>query len=345
MTDIINIECGGDSSSKIVIGPVEKHLKTLIGPDRRVVVVTDANVHRSFRELVDSYDHIIIGQGETSKTFATVAEVMRQLLQMGADRSTFLLGMGGGIVTDITGFTASTYMRGMDFGFIATTLLGQVDGSIGGKNGLNIDGYKNIAGTFNQPRFVICDPAALRSLPEREFRAGLAEVIKAGVIADPELFGLLEKHTFEEIRDEGELLTRIISHAARVKTDIVSRDEYDRGERRKLNLGHTLAHAMEKSMPLFSHGEAVAAGLVMVADASVRLGKLSAAEAQRIRNTVIKMGLPAEYPIETKKLLSAVKYDKKRENDTIHLVLPVSIGNCEIEGMSFTEVENLFLTE
>ncbi len=168
MQDTITMNCGGNAGSKIVTGSVIDNLPSLLDEVQgRVIVVTDANAHLHNRELIDSFDHIVIGQGERGKTLVKIVDVFRKLLEMNADRSSFLLGVGGGIVTDITGFVASTYMRGMDFGFIPTTLLGQVDASIGGKNGVNLDGYKNIIGVFNQPRFVICDPALLRTLPER----------------------------------------------------------------------------------------------------------------------------------------------------------------------------------
>lgn len=339
----IEINSLGGHHSEVVIGSVAEHLPLLLEDDRRVILITDANVHLNNRAFVDSYEHIVIGQGESSKTLQTVEAIVRKLLEMNADRSTFLLGMGGGIVTDITGFVASTYMRGMEFGFIATTLLSQVDASVGGKNGVNLDGYKNIIGVFNQPSFVICDPALLRTLPEREFRAGLAEIIKVGIIADPDLFAMFEEHNFEEFRKEPALLEEIITRAVKVKAAIVERDEEEHGERRKLNLGHTFAHAMEKSMPLFSHGEAVAAGIVVVSDAAVKLGRLSEGDAARIMLVIDRMGLPMKYPADMRRLLNAVKFDKKRERESIHIVLPVRIGQCEVVQMSIPEIEELFL--
>ncbi len=344
MKDTMTLTCSGGICSKIVIGSVEDNLFQLLGRDpNRVVIITDANAHLHNREFVDSFDHIVIGQGESSKTLVKLVDVYRRLLEMNADRSSFLLGVGGGTVTDITGFVAATYMRGVDFGFVPTTLLGQVDAGIGGKNGVNLDGYKNIIGVFNQPRFVICDPAMLRTLPEREFRAGLAETIKAAIIGDPALFGLLERHSFEEICGDGALLKEIILRAVKVKVAIVEDDERETGSRRILNLGHTFAHAMEKNMPHYSHGEAVATGIALIAGAAVKLGKLSAEDSARIHGVIEKMGLPVQYPVEIKKLLAAVRYDKKKECESIRIVLPTAIGRCETLKMTFEELESLFL--
>ena len=225
-------------------------------------------------------------------------------------------------------------MRGVKFGFVSTTLLGQVDASIGGKNGVNVDGYKNMVGTFTQPQFVICDPALLRSLPEREFRAGLAEVVKAAVIADGGLFARLEQLSFEELRRDTSLLAGIIEAAIRVKVGIVERDEKESGERRKLNLGHTLAHAIEKCSSRMNHGEAVAVGTALMAGAAVRLGLLGEEERQRIEALLTRLGFTLTPPVEMKRLLKEVGKDKKSESGQLHVVLPVGIGACEVRTMT-----------
>lgn len=343
MDKTIDIQCSGKELSRVIVGPVEENLSALLGGGRRVILITDANIHGHHRALVDSFEHIIIGQGESSKTLHTMDTIMRKLQELGADRGTFLLGMGGGIVTDVTGFAASVYMRGISFGFVPTTLLAQVDAGIGGKNGVNLNGYKNIIGVFNHPEFVICDLSLLRTLSDREFRSGIAEIIKAGVIADPKLFRLLEGHSPEEVRGDAALLEETVIRAIKVKADIVQLDERESGERRKLNLGHTFAHAMEKILPTLTHGEAVAAGMMAVADAAVRLNKMPVADADRLRATVNKAGLPDKIPVEMKKLLGAVKFDKKRERENINMVFPTSIGSCEVVKMSMQEMEKLFL--
>ena len=254
MEPIFNVR----QQSEIYIGPTSDILSGVL-PGGRVVVVSDATIDRLYHPM-------LVGLGESIKTLQTVESIYRRFIELGVDRSTFVLGIGGGIVTDVAGFAAATYMRGLDFGFVSTTLLGQVDASVGGKNGVNVDGYKNMAGTFSH----------------REFRAGLAEVVKAAIIADADLFARIEATTFDDLRSNTDLLTDAVSASIRVKADIVERDERESGDRRKLNLGHTLAHAIEKCTNRLNHGEAVAVGTALIADASVKLGVLTAEDRDRI---------------------------------------------------------------
>ncbi len=338
MKEIIEVRRSDGSFSQVVVGDVLGELRTML-PDRRVIVITDANVHRRYMNLINSFEHIIIGMGETNKTLLTMDKIYHELIAMNVDRECFILGFGGGIVTDVTGFAASTYMRGLRFGFVASTLLAQVDASVGGKNGVNVEGYKNMVGTFNQPDFVLCDTSLLATLPDREFRAGMAEMIKAGVIADPALFALFEQHTMEEFRTDAALLAQAVTAAIRVKAAIVAADEREHGDRRKLNLGHTFAHAIEKSSSSFLHGEAVGIGLCMMADLAVKLGALSEAESHRIVSTVEKAGLPCDSGLDTKRLLKALRLDKKRDTESINLVVPTRIGACEIRRMTFEALD------
>ena len=340
MKEIIEVRRSDGSFSKVVVGDVLNELADFL-PDRRVVIITDANVHRRYMNMIDRHDHIVIGMGETNKTLLTVDKIYHELIELNVDRECFILGFGGGIVTDITGFVASTYMRGLRFGFIASTLLAQVDASVGGKNGVNVEGYKNMVGTFNQPDFVLCDTSLLATLPDREFRAGMAEIIKAGVIADPALFALFEHHTMEEFRKEKALLTQAVTGAIRVKAAIVATDEQEHGERRKLNLGHTFAHAIEKSSSSFLHGEAVAIGLCMITHLAVRLGTLSEEDARRITSVIASAGLPVDSGVDIKRLLKALRLDKKRDTESINLVVPTGIGSCNICRMAFDELDQL----
>lgn len=324
--------------SEIFIGPLADILSGVL-PEGRVVVVSDSTIDRLYHSVLAQYDTVLIGLGESVKTMQTVEMIYRRFIELGVDRSTFVLAVGGGIVTDVAGFAASTYMRGVKFGFVSTTLLGQVDASVGGKNGVNVDGYKNMAGTFTQPQFVICDPALLRTLPEREFRAGLAEIVKAGLIADRELFGLFESHSLEEFRRDRALLGEAVMRAVKVKAHIVERDERESDKRRKLNLGHTFAHAIEKCSRDFLHGEAVAIGTVMIARLSERLGTVTAEEAARVRSVFERMGLPVATGIELPRLIAALKHDKKKEARSVAFVLMRGIGDCEIRPMTFDEID------
>ncbi len=327
--------------SEIYIGNAAQLLQELL-PKGRVVVISDVNIDRLHHPLLASVDPILIGTGETIKTLTTAGSIYRQFVERGVDRSTFVLGIGGGIVTDITGFVASTYMRGLRFGFVSTTLLSQVDASIGGKNGVNLDGYKNMVGTFNQPEFVICDVDLLKTLPEREFRAGLAEIVKAAIIADAELFETLERLSFAELRQDKELLRRIILAAMSVKAEIVESDEHEHGERRKLNLGHTFAHAIEKSSSKLNHGEAVAVGLSIIANLAVGLGAAKPAVRDRIEQLLLKLGFDTQPPVTIKALLKVVEKDKKAEGASINIVLPISIGVCEVRKMSIDELKSYY---
>ena len=327
--------------SGIYIGPTSDILPGVL-PEGRVVVVSDATIDRLYHPMLAPYDTVLIGLGESIKTLQTVESIYRRFIELGVDRSTFVLGIGGGIVTDVTGFAAATYMRGIGFGFVSTTLLGQVDASVGGKNGVNVDGYKNMAGTFTQPKFVICDPEMLRTLSDREFRAGLAEVVKAAIIADADLFSRIEATTFDDLRSNTDLLTDAVSASIRVKADIVERDERESGDRRKLNLGHTLAHAIEKCTNRLNHGEAVAVGMALIADASVKLGVLTAGDRDRIVNVLKNLGFDLTLPVDVKRLLKEVDKDKKNEDGMLRIVVPVGIGDCDVRRMSHDEFAALF---
>ena len=334
--NIINVA----DRSKVCVGAVAELLGELL-PDKRIVVITDANIDRRYHSLFERCDSFIIGTGESVKTLQTVQTLYRRFIEADVDRSCFVLGFGGGIVTDIAGFVASTYMRGLEFGFVSTTLLSQVDAGVGGKNGVNVDGFKNMVGTFTQPKFVICDTELLKTLPEREFRAGLAEVIKAAIIADAELFVTLEKASLEELRSDNALLERIVAAAIKVKADIVCRDEREQGERRKLNLGHTFGHAIEKCSNQMNHGEAVAAGMAIVARIAKERGILSADDASRIVAVLERYGFALEPPVTARRLTNAISKDKKMAGDTLNLVLPAGIGRCEVVKIPKAEIATL----
>ena len=342
MKQTIEVQRPGKSPSRVVIGDVINSLENYLPEGKRVVVIADEHVFHAYRPIIGAYDYCLIGLGETNKTLATAQKLYGELLALGADRSTFILGFGGGIVTDIAGFVASTYMRGLPFGFVASTLLAQVDASVGGKNGVNFEGYKNMVGTFNQPDFVLCDLSLLQTLPEREFRAGLAEVVKAAIIADADLFGRIERTTFEALRTDTDLLSDAVSAAIRVKADIVERDERESGDRRKLNLGHTLAHAIEKASNRMNHGEAVAVGTALIAGAAVKLGALTQADCDRIVNVLTALGFDLTPPVEVKRLLKEVGKDKKNEDGMLRIVLPAGIGDCEVRPMTMDAFAALF---
>ena len=316
------------------MGSLENDLLPLVESYHRVVLLTNERVDGLYGHWVGEYPRIILPEGEASKSLETISFVYRELMRLGADRHTFILALGGGILCDMAGFAASTYMRGVRFGYLPTTLLAQVDASVGGKTGVNLDGYKNMVGTFSQPEFVLCDARLLASLPEREFCCGLAEVIKMAVLGDRELFEILEQHTVADLRADSELLSRIIGRCVAQKGAIVERDEREADERRLLNLGHTFGHAIEHCHPEFYHGEAVAIGLVMASEMAQQQGYFSAEESARIRALIEKMQLPVRVDIPKDELKQAMRQDKKSQEEQIALILPSTIGRCRVVKIS-----------
>lgn len=329
---------GGES--KIFIGSGIKDFINHV-PDR-TVVITDKNVNNIYGSLWQDYQSIVIEAGEKNKTLSTVDDIIKQLLSFGVDRSGFILGVGGGIVCDIAGFVASTYMRGVRFAFVPTTLLAQVDASIGGKNGVNIEGFKNIIGTFNQPEFILIDPEVLKSLPPEEVSNGFAEAIKHALINDAEYFGFIEKNIDQLKSLSCQVLNGLIVKSVEIKLAIVNRDEREMGERRKLNFGHTFGHAIEKITGI-CHGKAVSLGSVIAARFSMKRGYINEKEFNRIRNVYEKLGLPVEYNFDKNAVLDALLNDKKREREYIHFILLNSIGSAIIEKISVGELNQFQL--
>jgi 3-dehydroquinate synthase len=282
---------------------------------------------------------ITIGTGEEIKTLDTVQDIYAQLLSSQADRSSFIVGMGGGIVCDIAGFVASTFLRGVRFGFVATTLLAQVDASVGGKNGVNFEGYKNMVGLFHQPEFVICDPELLKTLPPKEISCGLAEIVKHGAIADADLFAYLEQYDEDILALDSQAIEKLVLASVRIKSSIVNRDETEKGERRLLNFGHTFGHAIEKVTGV-AHGEAVSMGMVIASALSVKRGLLSAGEDQRLRVVLKNLKLPNRLETQPQKIFAAIAKDKKRAGSRIHFVLLNGIGNGRMDQLTLEELKD-----
>jgi 3-dehydroquinate synthase len=328
---------GSGRPSTILVGEPIENLGRLL-PAGRTVVITDGNVHRLYQERFPEAAVLSIGSGEGVKSLETVQELYRALLELEVDRSTFILGIGGGIVCDVTGFVASTFMRGLRFGFVATTLLAQVDASVGGKNGVNLEGYKNLVGTFNQPEFVLCDLRLLQSLPPAEAVNGLAEVVKHALIADAALFTFLEANAAGALALEPAVIERLVRDSVLIKSAVVGRDERETGERRKLNFGHTFGHALERVSGL-SHGEAVSVGMALATELSVRRGRLGAPERERIARLLRALKLPCAAPADPGRVMDAVLRDKKRRAEVIHFVTLAEIGRAVVEEIPIAELK------
>ncbi len=307
---------------------------------RRTIVITDQNIANLYGQLLSDYAVITIGMGEKIKTIETLQYIYDELVNLEADRATFIVGVGGGIVCDITGFAASTFMRGVNFGFVASTLLAQVDASVGGKNGVNFGGYKNMVGVFNQPEFVICDMNLLKTLPKEELLCGMAEIVKHGAIADREMFAFLEEAGHRALELDLKIIERLVFDSVKIKADVVNRDEKEKGERRLLNFGHTLGHAIEKTTRI-PHGQAVSIGMRAAAQISVRKGLLPADEARRLEELLIKLELPVVPEGRRQDLLAAMRKDKKREGAEIFFVLLKALGQAVVVPLSMQELEEL----
>jgi 3-dehydroquinate synthase len=248
------------------------------------------------------------------------------------------VGIGGGIVCDITGYVASTYLRGIGFGYVATSLLAQVDASVGGKTGVNHKGFKNMIGTFNQPEFVLCDLELLSTLPEEERWCGFAEIIKHGAIADTGLFDYLESNAERALELDKEVIEKLVYDSIRIKARVVNEDEKEKGERRKLNFGHTFGHALQKVAEV-NHGAGVSAGMVIASDLSVKMGLLKKPSHERLRSLIAKYKLPVEISAKTEELLAAIRMDKKRQDLNIHFVFLKTIGQSVVEEVSLDDLE------
>jgi 3-dehydroquinate synthase len=324
--------------SNILIGERLENLQRYI-PVAKPIIITDVNVGKLYPLDSMAAEVITIGTGEEIKTLDTVQEIYAKLLSSQVDRSSFIVGMGGGIVCDIAGFVASTFLRGVRFGFVATTLLAQVDASVGGKNGVNFEGYKNMVGLFHQPEFVICDPELLKTLPPKEISCGLAEIVKHGAIADADLFAYLEQHAEDILALNSPVIEKLVLASVRIKSSIVNRDETEKGDRRLLNFGHTFGHAIEKVTGV-AHGEAVSMGMVIASALSVKRGLLSAQEDQRLRVVLKNLKLPTRLETRSQKILDAIAKDKKRAGDRIHFVLLNGIGNARVDQLTMEELKD-----
>ncbi len=276
---------------------------------------------------------IILPDGEAYKNSDTLNLIYDALLQNRCERSTTLIALGGGVIGDLTGYAAATYLRGVPFIQIPTTLLSQVDSSVGGKTGINHPLGKNMIGAFYQPQVVLADIDTLKTLPAREFSAGMAEVIKYGLIRDAEFFAWLETHIEQLMALEENAISEAIYRSCRNKAEVVARDEHENGERALLNLGHTFGHAIENAMGygVWLHGEAVAAGTMLAADLSQRMGWLNAAEVARMHALLTQAQLPLDAPkLGVEKYLELMQMDKKVADGKIRLVLQQGIGKSVI---------------
>jgi 3-dehydroquinate synthase len=291
-----------------------------------------AHGHR-LAPLLDGREPLLMADGERAKTLGSVARLYEGLVKAGADRRTPVVAFGGGVVGDVAGFAAASYLRGLRVVQVPTTLLAQVDSSIGGKTGVNLPAGKNLVGAFHAPSLVICDPSVLRTLPRREFRAGLYEAIKYGVIASRPLFDRISRDLDALFARDMATLTEVIAECCRIKADVVMADEHEQGPRRTLNFGHTAGHALEAITRYrrFRHGEAVGLGMIAATELAVTRGLCAGEVLEALRALITRMGpMPATTDLRIDEALTAMGRDKKVAAGRLHYVLPVGLGGTVI---------------
>lgn len=312
-----------------------KSLKLMIFKYKSVFVVYDRNVSQYLELIAPGKPSLGITADEKHKTLDSVTEICRWLMDQGADRKSLVLAVGGGVTTDMVGFAASIYKRGIDYANIPTTLLGMIDAAVGGKTGVNLDSYKNMLGVIRQPEFTYICPQVLASLPQKELRSGAAEMLKTFIIKDAEKYRQAVE-LFSEPFDV-EKAVPLIEDAAKIKLSIIRRDEFEKGPRRVLNLGHTYGHAIEWWQSVngienpYTHGEAVAIGIIQAAIKSEAAGKAAFGLAGNLKLDFERCGLPTELPCPAEELEKAISQDKKAEGGKLNFVMIKEIGKVVVE--------------
>ena len=312
-------------------------LEKLVNKDN-AILITDDNIFSAHKKKFNGWNAIVLNPGEEYKVQGTVDEVIDQLIAFEADRKTFLVGVGGGVITDLTGYIAAVYMRGLPFGFIPTSVLSMVDAAIGGKNGIDVGLYKNIVGTIRQPEFLLYDFSFLKTLPQSEWINGFAEIIKHSCIKDAKLFRQLETKKLKDFQKDLRSLSTLIQKNVQIKASVVQDDEFEKGERRLLNFGHTLGHAIENIYEL-SHGQAISIGMTAASRISEQLNGFK--ESDRVMYLLDQYGLPTLAEFDKKKVMEVLKMDKKRVSGAMNYVLLEKIGKGTVQEIPLQQLEEL----
>ncbi len=332
----VDVETGTARSAILIGDGVTDRLPALLdehGVGRRRFIVSSPVIWRfhgaQLQHVISAGEPILIPDGERFKNLQSVSRIYESLIRAGADRGSAIVAVGGGVIGDTAGFAAATFLRGIALAHVPTTLLAQVDSSIGGKVGVNHPLGKNMIGAFHQPKVVAIDPLLLKTLPRREFRSGLYEVVKYGMIRSRELFDRVARHTKEIFAKDPDVLLPAIIESCRIKAEVVSADEREGGLRRILNFGHTVGHALEAVTKYrrYRHGEAIAVGMLAAADLGVARGALAERERQALAQLIAQLGpLPTVSDLTIAEVLEAIRRDKKVVNGRLHFVLAIEIG-------------------
>ncbi|MBZ5856737.1 3-dehydroquinate synthase [Flavihumibacter profundi] len=302
------------------------------------IVITDDHIFSLYQKQLKGWNTIVLKPGEEYKSQQTADAVIDTLIEMEADRKTTLIGIGGGVITDLTGYIGAVYMRGIRVGFVPTSLLAMVDASIGGKNGVDVGVYKNLVGIIRQPSFLLFDAGVLKTLPETEWQNGFAEIIKHACIKDAAMFRQLATHDIDWYKVKKKELAALIRRNALLKTKVVQVDETEQGDRKLLNFGHTLGHALENQFEL-SHGQAVAIGMTYAAHLSETI--LGFKGAEKVVDVISQYQLPTYARFNSSKVFDVLKHDKKRERDSLHYILLQKIGKGIVHTLPLEQVKKI----
>jgi len=313
-------------------------LHKIVGKEK-AVLITDEHVFAGHKKKFKGWNTIVLKPGEAFKVQQTVDMIIDQLIEMGADRKTVLIGVGGGVITDITGYVAGIFMRGIDVGFVPTSLLAMVDAAIGGKNGIDVGIYKNMVGLIRQPSFLLYDYSFLKTLPQTEWQNGFAEIIKHACIKDAAMFKELQQYQLKDYQKNHQLLVKLVERNALLKTKVVLADEREQGERKLLNFGHTLGHAIENMYEL-SHGQAISIGMTYAAVISQQLKGFKDAEA--LTALLTRYGLPTFATFDAKKAFEVLQKDKKKDDVSIHYILLEKTGKAVVQPLLFVQLKEIF---
>ncbi|HUS02136.1 MAG TPA: 3-dehydroquinate synthase [Chitinophagaceae bacterium] len=315
------------------------YLEELISKDT-AVIITDENIVSLYAKAFEGWKIIAIRPGEENKQQSTVDHIIGELIKLQADRDTFIVGVGGGVITDIAGYAASVYMRGVKFAFVPTSVLAMVDAAVGGKNGVDVGLYKNLVGVIRHPEFLLYDYSFLKTLPREEWINGFAEIIKHGCIKDADMFDMLENNALEDFQTSHGKIAALIKRNVEIKYTVVSGDEFEKGERKLLNFGHTLGHAIENFYKI-PHGNAVSNGMVAACKISEKLNDLSPAATQRVIDLLKKYELPVDLKFDTNKIWEVLLMDKKKSGDAMNFILLDKIGDGIIKPIPLSQLKEL----
>ncbi len=314
-----------------------EQLQKLVPPEQ-TIILTDDNIFARHKKKFKGWKTIVIKAGELHKNQSTVDHIIEQLIETGADRKTTLIGVGGGVITDITGYVAGIFLRGITFGFVPTSILAMVDASVGGKNGVDVGLYKNMVGLIRQPSFILFDYSLLKTLPKEEWINGFAEIIKHAAIKDAAMFKILEAARLTTFQKDTQAIAKLVQRNVLIKTKVVINDEFESGERKLLNFGHTLGHAIENLYQI-PHGHAISIGMGVACRISEKLTGFK--EGDRVNRLLKQYGLPPQFEFDKERAFDILLKDKKKAGQQMSFILLKKVGKAEIKLISLEDLHTL----